>query len=134
MTTHTTPKPAPKPAPPKAAHLLTGDQGEALAARFLEEQGLVVLAKNWRCREGELDLVLTDGKILVVCEVKTRTTENFGPPAEAVDNAKAARIRRLARRWRADHDVPHVETRHDIVSILWRPDQTPKVSHLRGVV
>jgi putative endonuclease len=134
MTTHTTPKPAPKPAPPKAAHLLTGDQGEALAARFLEEQGLVVLAKNWRCREGELDLVLTDGKILVVCEVKTRTTENFGPPAEAVDNAKAARIRRLARRWRADHDVPHVETRHDIVSILWRPNQTPRVSHLRGVV
>lgn len=134
MTTETTPQPAPKPTPPKAAHLRTGDRGEALAARYLEEQGLVVLSRNWRCREGELDLVLTDGRTLVVCEVKTRTTDNYGPPAEAVDDAKAARIRRLARRWRADHGVPHVETRHDIVSILWRPDQTPKVSHLRGVV
>ena len=119
---------------PRPAHLRTGERGETLAARYLEEQGLTVLSKNWRCPEGELDLGLTDGRTLVVCEVKTRTTDNYGPPAEAVDDAKAARIRRLTRRWRADHGVPHVPTRHDIVAILWRPDQTPKVSHLRGVV
>lgn len=126
MTTETT-----HPRPP---HLRTGERGEALAARYLETQGLTVLSKNWRCPEGELDLVLTDGTTLVVCEVKTRTTDNYGPPAEAVDEAKAARIRRLTRRWRADHGVSHVPTRYDVVSILWPPGETPKVSHLRGVL
>lgn len=119
---------------PRPAHLRTGERGETLAARYLEEQGLTVLSKNWRCPEGELDLVLTDGTTLVVCEVKTRTTDNYGPPAEAVDDAKAARIRRLTRRWRADHGVPHVPTRYDIVQVLWPAGETPKVSHLRGVL
>jgi putative endonuclease len=118
----------------KPPHLTTGERGEALAARFLEAQGLTVLTKNWRCPKGELDLVLTDGRTLVICEVKTRTTDNFGAPAEAVDNAKAARIRELARRWRVHHGVPFVETRYDIVSVLWPPGEKPKVSHLRGVL
>ena len=118
----------------RPAHLRTGERGEALAARYLEEQGLTVLSKNWRCPEGELDLVLTDGKTLVVCEVKTRTSDNYGTPAEAVDDAKAGRIRTLARRWRTEHGVAFVDTRYDIVSIYWPPDETPKVSHLRGVL
>jgi putative endonuclease len=118
----------------RPAHLRTGERGEALAARYLADQGLTVLSKNWRCPEGELDLVLTDGTTLVVCEVKTRTTDNYGPPAAAVDDPKAARIRRLTRRWRADHGVPHVPTRYDIVAILWPPGDVPKVSHLRGVL
>jgi len=121
-----------KPAKPK--HLTTGERGEALAARYLEEHGLTVLARNWRCPEGELDLILTDGHILVICEVKTRSTDNFGSPAEAVDNAKANRIRRLARRWRVQNGVAHVATRYDIVSILWPPDDAPQVNHLRGVL
>jgi putative endonuclease len=115
-------------------HLRTGERGEALAARFLADQGLTVLSRNWRCPEGELDLVLTDGHTLVVCEVKTRTTDNYGPPAEAVDDAKAARIRRLARRWRAAHGVGPARTRHDIVAIVWPPGATPRISHLKGVL
>jgi putative endonuclease len=120
--------------PPKPPHLTTGERGEALAARFLESQGLTVLAKNWRCSDGELDLVLTDGRALVVCEVKTRTSDHYGSPAEAVDDAKAGRIRRLARLWRAQYGVAHVETRFDIVSVLWPPGENPKVSHLKGVL
>jgi putative endonuclease len=120
--------------PAKPNHLTTGERGEALAARYLESQGLIVLSKNWRCPEGELDLVLTDGHILVVCEVKTRTSDNYGTPAEAVDNAKAGRIRRLARRWRSDYHVAHVETRHDIVAVLWPPGETPHINHLKGVL
>lgn len=115
-------------------HLTTGERGEALAARYLESQGLTVLSKNWRCPEGELDLVLTDGRILIVCEVKTRTSDNYGTPAEAVDNAKAGRIRRLARRWRNDYHVAHVKTRHDIVAIVWPPGETPHINHFKGVV
>lgn len=120
--------------PTKPRHLTTGERGEALAARYLETQGLTVLSKNWRCPEGELDLVLTDGRTLVICEVKTRTSDNYGAPAEAVDDAKAGRIRRLARRWRAEYRVGHVETRYDIVAIIWPPGDTPRISHLKGVV
>ena len=118
----------------KPTHLTTGERGEALAARYLESQGLVVLSKNWRCREGELDLVLTDRRILVICEVKTRTSDNYGTPAEAVDDAKAGRIRRLARQWRNDHHVAHVETRYDIVSVTWPPGETPQINHLQAVL
>ncbi|WP_133908661.1 YraN family protein [Actinophytocola oryzae] len=118
----------------KPKHLTTGERGEALAARYLERQGLTVLSRNWRCSEGELDLVLTDGRTLVVCEVKTRTSDNYGAPAEAVTDTKAARIRRLARRWRVDYRVGPVPTRYDIVAITWPAGETPRISHLRGVL
>jgi putative endonuclease len=126
MTTDTTPA--------RPGHLRTGARGEALAARYLEQQGLVVLDRNWRCREGELDLILTDGRTLVVCEVKTRTGDNYGAPAEAVDDVKAGRIRRVARKWRVNHKVGYVDTRYDIVAVLWPPDETPKVKHYKGVL
>ena len=77
-----------------------GAYGEALAARHLVEQGMVLLDRNWRCEAGEIDLVLRDGEVLVVCEVKTRSSLAYGHPAEAVTPAKQQRIRRLARRWR----------------------------------
>jgi putative endonuclease len=109
-----------------------GRRGEDLAARFLEHNGLVLLSRNWRCSEGELDLVLTDGRKLVVCEVKTRTSTNFGTPAEAVTDAKATRIHHLARRWLRFHRLPHCPLRFDIVSILWPPNQNPRIHHLRG--
>jgi putative endonuclease len=62
-----------------------------------------VLDRNWRCRQGELDLVLRLGRTVVFCEVKTRSGSGFGRPAEAVSLTKQARIRRLAARWLADH-------------------------------
>lgn len=115
-----------------APHLRTGRRGEDLAARYLESIGLVVLSRNWRCREGELDLVATDGRQLVVCEVKTRTGTGYGGPAEAVTDQKAHRIRRLARRWCAAYQVGGCPTRYDILSVLWPPGGTPRVRHLRG--
>ena len=72
--------------------------------RFYESSGFVVLDRNWRCPDGELDLVVADsaGKLLVFCEVKTRTSPSFGSPGEAVTPAKARRLRRLAGRWMAE--------------------------------
>ena len=72
-----------------------GAYGERVAARHLTDQGMVVLDRNWRCDEGELDLVLRDGPVLVGCEVKTRTSLAHGSPHEAVTDAKLARLRRL---------------------------------------
>jgi putative endonuclease len=120
--------------PPTSPHLRTGTRGEALAARYLEAQGLTVLSKNWRCPDGELDLVLTDGHQLIVCEVKTRTSGTYGTPGEAVDDAKAERLRRLATHWRAAHGLGQATTRMDIVAILWPPDGPPEVTHLKGVL
>ncbi len=78
-----------------------------------------MVARNWRCRDGEIDLVVRQGKVMVFCEVKTRTTDSFGVPAEAVDGGKAARIRRLAARWlREEAPVRPRQIRFDVVAIL----------------
>ena len=76
-----------------------GAYGERVAARHLQQHGLVVLDRNWRCFDGELDIVARDGDALVFCEVKTRRSERHGVPAEALVAAKTARLRalRLAR-------------------------------------
>ncbi|WP_377269202.1 YraN family protein [Peterkaempfera sp. SMS 1(5)a] len=76
-----------------------GRYGEEVAARRLTEAGLTVLERNWRCREGELDIVALEGDVLAVCEVKTRHETGFQQPCEAVSRAKAERLRRLAERW-----------------------------------
>jgi putative endonuclease len=77
------------------------------------------VARNWRCRDGELDLIVRNGRMYVFCEVKSRTTEAFGLPAEAVTPHKRARIRRLAARW-LDEDAPlrAREIRFDVAAIL----------------
>lgn len=110
-----------------------GAYGEALAARHLVDQGMVLLDRNWRCELGEVDLVLRDGRVLVVCEVKTRSSLAFGAPLEAVTEQKAARLRRLAARWLADHEVHPQEVRIDLVGVLAAAGRAVEVDHVRGV-
>jgi putative endonuclease len=110
-----------------------GDYGERVAARHLTDQGMVVLDRNWRCHEGELDLVLRDGPALVGCEVKTRTSLSHGSPHEAVTDVKLARLQRLLLRWMREHEVHPAETRIDLVAIL-RPTRGPALlEHVRGI-
>lgn len=110
-----------------------GAYGEALAARHLVGQGMVLLDRNWRCSQGEIDLVLRDGRTLVVCEVKTRSSAAFGSPLEAVTEQKAARLRRLAARWLADHDLRPPDVRIDLVGVLAPAHGPAQVDHVRGV-
>lgn len=114
------------------SHLELGRRGEDLAAEYLRDTGLVVLSRNWRCRDGELDLVATDGTIVVVCEVKTRSGTGYGAPEEAVTPVKAARIRRLACRWLQDNRVGWCAVRCDVVSVLLREDHAPEIRHFSG--
>jgi putative endonuclease len=116
-----------------AASRELGRRGEDVACRFLQEQGLVVLSRNWRCREGELDVVATDGRRLVVCEVKTRSGLSHDDPVEAVTPEKLARVRRLALRWLGAHGVGWCEIRCDVISLLWPPDGPVRLHHLRNV-
>jgi putative endonuclease len=79
-----------------------GARGEELAAEWYAAAGYHVVARNWRCRDGELDLVVADDADLVFCEVKTRSSHRFGLPAEAVTAAKQRRLRLLAARFLAE--------------------------------
>ncbi len=113
--------------------MATGGYGEATAARHLVEQGMVVLDRNWRCEQGEIDLVLRDGEVLVFCEVKTRRGVRFGHPLQAVDEAKLARLHWLAAIWQAVHDVRPEHVRLDVVGVLWPHSGDPVIEHVRGI-
>jgi putative endonuclease len=97
---------------------LLGAEGEAQAASWYEGQGYEVVARNWRCREGELDLVVRRGRALVFVEVKTRSTDRFGSPAEAVTPTKQRRLRTLAMRYLAASGARPTSLRFDVVAIL----------------
>lgn len=96
-----------------------GIDGEDLAAAWYVAQGYEVVARNWRCRDGELDLIVRAGRTFVFCEVKTRTSDAFGAPVEAVNSDKQQRLRRLAARWLED-DAPlrPTEIRFDVASVM----------------
>ncbi|GGF38904.1 UPF0102 protein [Marmoricola endophyticus] len=115
-------------------NLALGRYGEDVALRALEEQGLVLLERNWRCRAGEIDLILTEGETVVFCEVKTRRTTAYGHPLEAVTPVKAARLRLLAERWLEEQGRRRVDVRIDVVSVLQDGHGAGRVEHLRGVV
>jgi putative endonuclease len=110
-----------------------GAYGENLAARHLVDHGMVLLDRNWRCELGEIDLVLRDGRVLVVCEVKARSSAAFGSPLEGVTEEKAARLRRLAARWLAAHDLRPPEVRIDIVGVLVPREGAAEVDHVPGI-
>jgi putative endonuclease len=110
-----------------------GAYGERVAAQRLVDEGMVVVDRNWRCDAGEIDLVLRDGDVLVVCEVKTRSSTSCGTPQEAVTPAKLARLRRLAACWMTAHDVHPRDVRIDLVAVLRAPKGPARVQHLRGI-
>jgi putative endonuclease len=95
-----------------------GQRGEAMAARWYEANGYEVLARNWRCREGELDLVLRRNRTIVFCEVKTRTTDAFGTPAESVTHQKRQRLRHLASKWLDESPIRPRQIRFDVAAVL----------------
>ena len=94
-----------------------GQSGEAAAAAWYEANGYRVVARNWRCAEGEIDLVVRRGPTVVFCEVKTRTSDRFGLPAEAVTPAKQRKVRSAALRWLAEQPKRAGDLRFDVASV-----------------
>jgi putative endonuclease len=109
-----------------------GRYGEDVAARHLHESGLEILARNWRCREGEIDIVARERDVLVICEVKTRRSTAFGAPYDAVTYRKAEKLRRLACHWLAEHPGGGCEVRFDVVSVFRGPTGPAAIEHLRA--
>ena len=95
-----------------------GRNGEDVAAAHLRSHGYEILDRNFRCKAGEIDIVAERGGTLVFCEVKTRRTDRWGEPSEAVDFRKRARIRRLGAAWLAEHRTRHDSVRFDVISLV----------------
>ncbi|WLE95148.1 MAG: YraN family protein [Candidatus Electrothrix communis] len=106
--------PNPKKDPRKNSRKATGRSGEALAAQYLEQQGYIILERNYRLRIGEVDIIARDGEYLVFIEVKTRRSTRFGSPFEAVDARKQQQIVKIASAYLQGKELP---VRFDVVAV-----------------
>jgi putative endonuclease len=107
-----------------------GFLGERAAERFLRHKGYKIVARGLRLRGAELDLVAVDGRTIVFVEVKTRRTENFGRPAEAVDARKQWHLTRAALFYLKRHGLLEYQSRFDVVGIIWpRGAKHPAIQH-----
>ncbi len=109
-----------------------GRYGEARAAVYLEDQGYQIVERNWRCRDGEIDLIATLESQFVFVEVKTRKGSGFGHPFEAITVEKMARMRLLAAQWCRAHQVNPIKIRLDAISVLISGGRI-SIEHLKQV-
>jgi len=116
-----------------ARHLIVGREGEELAAAYLQEKGLRILLRNFRCRDGEVDLICLDKKTLVFVEVKTRSSVVHGEPGEAVTIQKKRRIIRAATQYLSQQKSWSQPCRFDLVSILFLHGRTT-VEHWEDII
>ncbi len=110
-----------------------GRQGEQFAAEYLQRAGYRILDRNWRCADGEIDIVAAERRTLVVCEVKTRSGTRYGTPLEAITRQKRNRLRRLAVRWVIAHGLLFDEVRVDVIGVLRDAAGELALEHVRGV-
>lgn len=105
-----------------------GDEGESLAANYLEKEGYTIIVKNWKYERFEIDLIAEKGNTIVFVEVKTRFSNTYGEPWEAVNKAKRKKICASADAYIQQYDIHH-EPRFDIVSII-KSDKEFRIEHL----
>ena len=110
-----------------------GRRGEDYAAAFLTDAGYRLVERNWRCPQGEIDIVAERAGEVVFVEVKTRSSLAFGHPFEAITAAKLARLRRLAAAWCEQSPVRPQRIRIDAIAVTAPPGVPPVIEHRRGV-
>ena len=106
-----------------------GKEGEALAEAFLRAHDYTIVARNFRCRAGEIDLVVLDGPVLVFVEVRSRRGDRVGTPLESVDGRKQAQVFRVARYFLAQHGWQDRDARFDVIGVQFDSDP-PAVEHV----
>ena len=111
-----------------AEHNLIGKKGEALAYKYLKKKGYKILEANWRYKKAEIDLITLKNDFLVVVEVKTRTSEAFESPKEAVTIGKQKNIVKAADAYIQEKEI-NLECRFDVVSVLILPNKT-SIEHI----
>jgi len=109
-----------------------GKEGEDMAGRFLRDQGLKILKRNYRTRWGEVDIVARERDTIVFVEVKTRSKEAFGGPLSAVTREKQQRIRRMAEAYFIENGFQDVSARFDVVGIVKKNNGTPRIDWIKN--
>jgi putative endonuclease len=110
-----------------------GAAGEAAAARFLRRNGYKIVARNWRCAAGEIDIVARRRALLVFVEVKTRVTDEYADPMQNVNFSKKKHIIATAKAFLRDKKLTGEEYRFDVVSVVWGSGRRPeKIEHHEG--
>ena len=107
-----------------------GAQGEQIAADYLKRLGYRIQERNYRCRQGEIDIVAWDGTALVFVEVRTRSGSGIGEPLASVDRRKQERITRVAAAYVQEHQVRDTGLRFDVVAVACPADRPPEVAHV----
>ncbi len=110
--------------------LALGRWGEEAACRFLERSGHRIVARNLRTPVGEIDIIARRGSVLLIVEVKTRRSNAFGTPAEAVGPVKQRQILRAARWYFADRPPGRLQPRFDVIAVMPGPDGAPRCEHI----
>lgn len=120
---------------PKTNNRIVGAFGENAVAEFLINQGALIVERNWRIKEGEIDIVATlPDKNFAFVEVKTRTSLAFGHPLEAITREKAHRLQRLALAWLATHQYLGSEYQVDCAAVLVSPDGSFSIEYREKVL
>jgi putative endonuclease len=112
---------------------ILGATGEGWAADYVQSCGMTIVARNWRCPDGEIDIAALDDGVLVVCEVKTRRGTGFGSPLEAVGAEKLNRLYRLGYRLRCELGCSWRPLRVDAIGIIASPGAPRRLEHVRGI-
>jgi putative endonuclease len=112
----------------------TGRRGEDLAHRFLRKQGYIIVARNYRLSAGdaEADIIAWDGETLVIVEVKTRSSDEYGPPDRAIGEDKRRALQRIAREYSRKSNTPEDRLRCDVVSVIL--GLSPRIELFRDAV
>lgn len=111
-----------------ALHNLLGEEGEKIAVRFLKSKGYIIYQTNWRFSKLEIDIIAEDGRELVFIEVKTRSSDEFGRPEEAVDNKKELALLNAAEIYIRNFNL-EIDVRFDIVSVIINKKRT-SINHI----
>jgi putative endonuclease len=108
-----------------------GRYGEQLAERFLSAQGYEIIARNYRCSYGEIDVVAREQGVLVFVEVRTHSGPTFGDPLESVTLRKQRQIAKAALHYVVRHQVEKQALRFDVIGIAWK-EGAPHLTHVKG--
>lgn len=117
----------------KLNHKELGNWGEEIAAKYLQEQGYLIQEKNYRCKQGEIDLIAQDARVLVFIEVKTRRNSIYGLPQEAIDQRKINRLYMVAQNYLYINKLVNQNCRFDVVNILFK-DKKYEVDVIKNAI
>ncbi len=110
----------------------TGDEGELIAVKFLEDKGFRILQRNYRFERGEIDIIAEDSNELVFVEVKSRHSQNFGAPEDAITPKKESHLKRTAEGYLFQNKLEDKACRFDVIAIDWKGGQ-PEIRHIKKV-